>query len=452
MRQTFTVRDKAREFIVILFPILITQLSLTATGFFDTVMSGNAGHYDLAGVAIGANLWMPVYTGLTGVLIGVTPALAQFNGAGRHADMPFIVVQGMYLAAALTLLLLAIGWALLTPGLRFMNLEDEVYRIAYEFLTAISIGFLPLFLAAVLRNFIDALGHTRVTMMITLCAVPLNVLLNYLLIFGQFGFPRLGGVGAGYASAITYWVMFFIAAAVVHCQQPFKQYHIFGRLFPISLQAWNELLKVGAPIGIAIFCEVSIFAAVALLIADFGTAVIAAHQAAINFASLIYMVPLSIGMALTIVVGYEVGAGRLRDAKQYSHLGIGIALAVAVVTGIGLFTFNKQVAQIYTQNAEVLDLIRNFLAYAILFQLSDAIAAPIQGALRGYKDVKMTLVMAIVSYWIIGAPTGYLLAKYSAFGPYGYWMGLITGLAVGATVLSIRLVRLQKRKISKEAI
>lgn len=452
MRQTFTVRDKAREFIVILFPILITQLSLTATSFFDTVMSGNAGHYDLAGVAIGANLWMPVYTGLTGVLIGVTPALAQFNGAGRHADMPFIVVQGMYLAAALTLLLIAAGWALLAPALSFMNLDDEVHRIAYKFLTAISIGFLPLFLAAVLRNFIDSLGYTRVTMMITLCAVPLNVLLNYLLIFGQFGFPRLGGVGAGYASAITYWVMFFIAATVVHCKQPFKQYRIFGRLFPVSLQAWSELLKVGAPIGIAIFCEVSIFAAVALLIADFGTAVIAAHQAAINFASLIYMVPLSIGMALTIVIGFEVGAGRLRDAKQYSHLGIGIALAIAIVTGIGLFTFNKQVAQLYTHNPEVLGLTRNFLAYAILFQLSDAIAAPIQGALRGYKDVKMTLIMAIVSYWVIGAPTGYLLAKYSAFGPYGYWIGLITGLAVGATVLSLRLVRLQKRKISKEAI
>lgn len=452
MRQTFTVKDKAREFIVILFPILITQLSLTATGFFDTVMSGNAGHYDLAGVAIGANLWMPVYTGLTGVLIGVTPALAQFNGAGRHADMPFIVVQGMYLAAALTLLLIAVGWALLAPVLSFMNLDDEVYRIAYEFLTAISIGFLPLFLAAVLRNFIDSLGYTRVTMMITLCAVPLNVLLNYLLIFGQFGFPRLGGVGAGYASAITYWLMFFIAAAVVCCQKPFKQYHIFGRLFPISLQAWGELLKVGAPIGIAIFCEVSIFAAVALLMTDFGTAVIAAHQAAINFASLIYMIPLSIGMALTIVIGFEVGAGRLRDAAQYSYLGIGIALAVALVTGIGLFSFNKQVAQLYTQNPEVLGLTRNFLEYAILFQLSDAIAAPIQGALRGYKDVRMTLVMAIVSYWIIGAPTGYLLAKYSSFGPYGYWIGLITGLAVGAAVLSIRLVRLQKREISKEAI
>lgn len=452
MRQTFTLIDKIREFIIILVPILITQLALTATGFFDTVMSGNAGHYDLAGVAIGANLWMPVYTGLNGVLIGITPALAQLHGAGRHADMPFIVVQGMYLAAALTLVLIAAGWALLPPVLGFMHLDAEVHRIAYEFLAAISLGFLPLFLSAVLRNFIDSLGYTRVTMVITLCALPINILLNYLLIFGQFGFPRLGGVGAGYASAITYWCMLLITVAVVYYMTPFRQYRIFGRLFAISLPAWKELLKVGAPIGFAIFCEVSIFAAVALLMADFGTAVIAAHQAAINFASLVYMVPLSIGMALTIVIGFEVGANRILHAKQYSYLGIGVALAVAAVTGIGLFTFNEQVARLYTNNLEVLGLTRNFLAYAIFFQLSDAIAAPIQGALRGYKDVKMTLIMAIVSYWVIGAPTGYLLAKYSGFGPYGYWIGLITGLAVGAAVLSIRLVRLQTKMSNKEAI
>lgn len=450
MQQTFTLTAKMREFVIILVPILITQLSLTATGFFDTVMSGNAGYYDLAGVAIGANLWMPVYTGLTGVLIGITPVLSQLNGAARHGDMPFIVVQGMYLAAALTLLLVIAGWALLSPLLAFGKLDAEVHRIAHDFLAAISIGFLPLFLSAVLRNFIDSLGYTRVTMVITLCALPINILLNYLLIFGQFGFPRLGGVGAGYASAITYWCVLVITVAVVHCREPFRQYRIFGNLFDISLSAWKELLKVGAPIGFAIFCEVSIFAAVALLMADFGTAVIAAHQAAINFASLIYMVPLSIGMALTIVIGFEVGAQRTQHAKQYSYLGIGIALAIASVTGIGLFTYNEQVARLYTNNQEVLGLTRNFLMYAIFFQLSDAIAAPIQGALRGYKDVKMTLVMALVSYWVIGAPTGYLLAKYSNSGPYGYWIGLITGLAVGAAVLSARLVRLQNKMSNKE--
>jgi MATE family multidrug resistance protein len=202
---------------------------------------------------------------------------------------------------------------------------------------------------------------------------------------------------------------------------------------------------VGLPIGLSIFCEVSIFGVVALLMAEYGTAVIAAHQAAINFASLVYMVPLSIGMTLTIVVGFEVGARRYSDAREYSKLGIAIAIMIAVFFAIGLSAFNSQIAGLYTQEKEVLELIQNFLVYAVFFQLSDALAAPIQGALRGYKDVKVTLLMAILSYWGIGMPIGYFLAKFTALQAYGYWIGFIAGLAVGATVLLVRLIRLQQK-------
>lgn len=419
-------------------------MSLTATGFFDTVMAGNAGHYDLAGVAIGTNLWMPVYTGLNGVLLGITPTLSQLNGAGRDSDMPFVVVQGLYLAAALAICTIAAGATVIGPVLAYMQLDPAVQQIAYNFLAALSTGFLPLFLSVVLRNFIDSLGYTQVTMFTTLCALPINILLNYLLIFGNWGFPQLGGAGAGYASAITYWFILILLSAILLWKSTFRPYRIFNKAYAISFRLWRTLLKVGIPIGGAIFCEVSIFGAVAILMAEFGTNVIAAHQAAINFASLIYMVPLSIGMALTIAVGFEVGARRPADAKQYSYIGIGIALAVAVITGISLYIFNHQVAKLYSNYTEIVELIQRFLLYAIFFQLSDAVAAPIQGALRGYKDVKVTLVMALISYWIMGAPIGYILAKYFDFGPYGYWIGLIAGLAVGAIVLSIRLFRLQR--------
>jgi len=361
--------------------------------------------------------------------------------------MPHTVVQGLYLALALSILLLAAGLFTLEPLLKHMKLDAEVQRIAYGYLSAIAVGVPPLFLSAVLRNFIDALGYTRITMLITLAATPINVLFNYLLIFGEFGFPRLGGIGAGYATSITYWCVLGITAAVIKYKTPFRNYGIFSRLYSLSLPLWREMLRIGVPIGVSIFCEVSIFAAVALLIAEFGTAVIAAHQAAINFASLIYMVPLSIGMALTIVVGFEVGASRPIDAKQYSFLGIGVSLGISVITGVSLYAYNREIAGLYTQNQEILLLVRSFLYYAIWFQLSDAIAAPIQGALRGYKDVRVTLIMAIVSYWVIGAPTGYVLAGYYGYGPYGYWIGLIAGLAMSAVVLSARLLRLQKKQI-----
>ncbi|MDF2569317.1 MAG: norM [Sporomusa sp.] len=445
MRKIYSLQEKIRKFFAIFTPIFITQISLMATGFFDTVMSGQVSHYDLAGVAIGANLWMPIFTGISGVLAGMTPILSQLNGAGRKKDMPFLVLQSIYISIALAIVVIVGGSIVLTPILNLMTLEPVVHDIAYQFLIALAIGILPLFVSAVLRNFIDALGYTRITMLITLCAVPINIALNYLLILGNFGFPRLGGVGAGYASAITYWCLVLISIGVIHYLKPFKDYKVFDRLVDISLKTWWELLVVGLPIGLSIFCEVSIFGVVALLMAEYGTAVIAAHQAAINFASLVYMVPLSIGMTLTIVVGFEVGARRYSDAREYSKLGIAIAIMIAVFFAIGLSAFNSQIAGLYTQEKEVLELIQNFLVYAVFFQLSDALAAPIQGALRGYKDVKVTLLMAILSYWGIGMPIGYFLAKFTALQAYGYWIGFIAGLAVGATVLLVRLIRLQQK-------
>lgn len=445
MRQTYSLRQKARQFLIIFSPIFVTQISLMSAGFFDTVMSGQVSRFDLAGVAIGANLWMPVFTGIGGILAGMTPILAQLNGAGRKKDMPFLVIQSIYIAVALALTIIGVGSAALVPILNLMTLEPAVYDIAYQFLSALAIGILPLFVSSVLRNFIDALGYTRITMLITLCAVPINIALNYLLILGNFGFPRLGGVGAGYASAITYWCLALISIGVIRYLKPFKEYQVFACFSPVSLRTWRELLVVGLPIGLSIFCEVSIFGVVALLMAEYGTAVIAAHQAAINFACLVYMVPLSIGMTLTIVIGFEVGARRYHDARMYSKLGIALAIGIAVFFAIGLSLLNRQIAGLYTQDPAVLELIQNFLVYAVFFQLSDAIAAPIQGALRGYKDVKVTFLMAVLSYWVIGMPIGYFLAKFTALQAYGYWVGFIAGLAVGAGVLLARLIRLQKK-------
>jgi MATE family multidrug resistance protein len=233
----------------------------------------------------------------------------------------------------------------------------------------------------------------------------------------------------------------------VYRLKPFKSYNVLGRFHPVSVPALKEQLKIGLPVGFAIFFETSIFGVVALFMAQYGTVTIAAHQAAISFASLVYMVPLSIGLALTIIVGFEIGARRYHDAQQYSKLGIGIAVLMAIGCAIGLFIFNKSVAGLYTKEPDVRMLIQQFLIYAAFFQLSDAIAAPIQGILRGYKDVNVTFVVALISYWIIGLPLGFLLAKYSWLGAFGYWVGLITGLAIGAIALTARLVRVQKKMI-----
>ena len=183
------------------------------------------------------------------------------------------------------------------------------------------IGIIPIFVYNALRAFIDALGKTRVTMVITLVALPINICLNYLLIYGKLGFPELGGVGSGYATAITYWIMAIIAIFVVIKIHPFSVYGIFRKFYPVSWNEWRSLLKIGLPIGLSIFFETSIFSAVTLLMSEYDTITIASHQIAMNFASLLYMIPLSISMALTIVIGFEVGAKRYKDAREYSFIG-----------------------------------------------------------------------------------------------------------------------------------
>ncbi|MDF9842688.1 MULTISPECIES: MATE family efflux transporter [unclassified Paenibacillus] len=444
MNQTHSLRQKTGQFLHILFPILITQIALSAITFFDTNMSGKYGTDDLAGVAIGTSLWIPIQTGLSGILMGITPIVSHLIGSRKNKDVAYQVTQGIWLSLLISLLVLAAGSLVLSPVLNFMNLEPQVRDIAFRFLCAISVGIIPLFGYTVLRSTIDALGQTRVSMLITLIALPVNVGLNYLLIFGKFGFPEMGGVGAGVASAITYWVIFAVALHFIYRFEPFKGLQLFRKFYGLSLKSFKELLKIGVPIGFSIFFETAVFSAVTLLMSRFDTVTIAAHQAAINFASTLYMIPLSICMSLTILVGFESGSGRLKDARQYSIMGIGSAAVLSLLTALVLLFAGNHVAGLYSDESEVIALIQHFLIYAIFFQISDAIATPTQGVLRGYKDVNPAFIICFIAYWVIGLPTGYLLATYTDMGAYGYWIGLITGLAIGAILLLGRLVKVQR--------
>ncbi|MED4695367.1 MATE family efflux transporter [Peribacillus frigoritolerans] len=451
MNQTYTKSQKIRLLFYILIPILITQISMYAMTFFDVMMSGQYSTQDVAGVSIGSSLWTPVYTGLSGILIALTPVVSQLVGSRQSKSVSYSVMQAIYLAVALALIILIIGAFSLNPVLNAMDLEDSVHMVAHDYLIALSLGIIPLFIYNALRAFIDALGQTRISMIITLCALPVNVLFNYLLIYGKFGFPELGGVGSGYATAITYWLIALVAILVVIKINPFSTYQVFTEFFRVSWKEWKALLLIGVPIGLAIFFETSIFSAVTLLMSKYDTVTIASHQIAMNFASLLYMIPLSISMALTIVIGFEIGAARYKDAKEYSWIGISMALTMSLVLSTILFLFREPVAFLYTKDHEVMMLTSHFLIYAIFFQISDALQAPIQGILRGYKDVNVTFAMSLVSYWILGLPIGYFFAKFTDMGAFGYWIGLISGLALGAIGLAARLRFIQQVKYKKIA-
>lgn len=447
MEQTFTMKQKLKQFSFILIPILVTQLGLFAMNFFDTIMSGQYSTADLAGVAIGSSLWMPVFTGLSGILLAVTPIVAQLVGAKEEKYVRNTVIQGVYLAVIMAVIILVIGFIVVGPILSIMNIEPEVRRVAGLYLAALSVGIIPLFIYNVLRSFIDALGFTRVTMYVTLMSLPINVVFNYILIFGKLGLPALGGVGAGVASAITYWLICLISILIVHRNRPFSLYQVFRQKAAFDFSKWKEILLIGIPIGFSIFFETSIFSAVTLFMSVYSTEVIAAHQAAINFSSFLYMIPLSISMALTIVVGFEAGAGRMHDARIYSYMGVTIAVLIAATGGVLTYFFRDAVAGIYVTDREVINLTAQFLIFAVLFQLSDAIQAPVQGVLRGYKDVNITLIMTMISYWVIGLPVGYLLANYTNWSYFGYWIGLIAGLTAGAITLTVRMILIQRKKM-----
>ena len=437
-------RDKLRRLLSVMLPIICTQIAIMGMNFFDASMSGQAGDVDLAGAAIGGNIWMPIQTGISGILMAAMPLVANLLGAGEKEKITVVVRHGLVLALGFALLVLGCGIAFLPHFLQGMGLAPEVYAVALRYLAGLGLGVVPFFMITPLRSLVDTLGYTHLTMRIYLLALPINACLNYVLIFGKLGLPRLGGVGAGVASGLTFWLLLAIFAWVVSRLEPFKSYHIFGFVRPVY--SWlKEYLRIGVPMGISIFMETSIFGVVALFIAKFGTETIAAHQAALNFSSLIYMLPLSFSLALTIVVGVEYGAKNYQGARDYVTIGLQTSLGIAGFYMLAEYFLREQIAFIYTNNVEVVALVKVFLLYAIGWQAGDAIAAPIQGILRGYKDVNATFWASMLAYWGICLPLGLFLDYKVGNGAFAYWQSLDCGVISSATLLSIRLIWLQRR-------
>ena len=445
MQEVHGYPARARQFFIVLLPILVTQVSLMAPGFFNTVMAGHISKEDLAGVAVGASIFFPVFGAFVGLISGLTPVIANHYGARQQRAIRSVVQQSFYWAALLAVLLLVCG-ALAVPALvRALALEPVVEHITMDYLSYIALGVIPVAPATVLRNLIDAHGRTQLTMYITMTTIPINIVLNYIFMYGALGVAPLGGAGAGLGAALSYCVFLVLNTIAVLRIRQFARYHVFARLPKPLLGSWCALLKICVPIGLTIFCEQSIFGAVGLLMATYGTTVLAAHQAAMNFTTIVYMLPLSVSMAITILVGFEVGGGRANGARAYIRLSRVLTLLFVGVIALALAVMRDTVAAFYTTNPEVQELLRVFLLYALVMQFCDCVNAPLQGALRGYKDVIVTFWLAVLSFWGIGLPSGYALAMWTDLGPYGYWAGLNGGIVAGALLLMIRLRVIEAR-------
>ncbi|WLR57168.1 MATE family efflux transporter [Mesobacillus subterraneus] len=448
MYQTFSTKEKIKQIFVMLIPILITQLGMFSMVFFNTILSGKYNSSDLAGVAIGSSIWSPVFTGLSGILLAVSPIAAQRFGEKKGKEVSSILTHGIYLALIIAVLVIILGVFLLNPILTAMNLPGSVHETAYRYLAGLSFGIIPLFIFNVLRSFIYALGKTRVVMYILLMSLPINFFLNYVLIFGHWGFPELGGAGAGYATSITYYVIAGMTAVVIIKQKPFSDFVGLEYFKEFSGEKVKEILKIGVPMGLSIFFETSMFAVVTIMISKFNITTIAAYQSALNIVSFLYMIPMSISMAQTVLVGFEVGAGRYNDAKAYSWMGIYLGAIIAVGAGLLLVLFRYEVAGLYSNEPAVVALTGQFLIYALFFMISDAIQATALAALRGYKDVNISFIITLIAYWLICLPVGYLLAHNTSLGASGYWVGLTIGLLAAGISLSLRLIFIQKHRFN----
>ncbi len=444
MHQTYSNSEKVKVFFQIFLPILVYQVANFSASFIDTMMTGQYGTLDLAGVAMATSIWHPMFTLVTGVLSAIVPIIGYHLGQGQKGKVARDVWQFIYLAfclAAVLFLIIGFGAPLL---LQSLGLQAEVLLVGKDYLQFMLLGIIPLLLFSVFRSFFDALGLTKLSMYLMLLLLPFNAFFNYLLIYGVGPIPELGGAGAGLGTSMAYWALLLVILGVMLWHPEIKGYRIF-KLQSLYLPGFIEGWKLGLPIGGAVFAESAIFAAVGFFMARFSSEVIASHQAAMNFSNMMYAFPLSVSMTMAIIISYEKGAERSEDVLAYSRIGRLMAILFAAATLIFLYVFRDQVAALYGKEPEFIRLTSHFLIYALFFQFADALVSPIQGILRGYKDTTYPFVIGIISYWVIAHPLGYLLDIRAGFGPYGYWIGLNIGLWACALLLQWRMVFVQKQ-------
>lgn len=445
MYQTYSILQKLWLFIKLFTPMCITQFSLIGGTFIAIFLTGQYSTIDLAGVATGYNLWLLFYIFAQGTLLGITPIISQLLGAKKTDNISTIFYQGLYIGTGLACIILITGLLGLRPLLTALNLEPAAAEVCIGYLKAYAIGLFPLLWVNTLRNTVDSHGLTHYSMAIVFTSFIVNVFLNYSLIFGHFGFPEIGGVGAGYGLAGACWTNFILFSLVLLLHPKLKGYRIFKDFSKPSFHYIREQLHIGIPIGFSIFLEASIFSIAGLLMVHFGSAVVAAHQSVISFTNVFYCLPLSIAMASTIAVAYELGAGRKQEAIQYSYISRILAIVLAIMICTFTFTNMDAIANLFTNDDEVYKLIYSFLGYGVFFSAIDAIGTPLQGILRAYKDVKVVLYISLISYWGVCFPTAYILANNPDYGPFGVWIGLLASVLVAGILFTWRTWYIQRQ-------
>lgn len=438
------VKKDIKKLLSVMIPILVAQVSTAGVTFINTTMAGHAGADDLAGVSVGAGLFYPLLASIIGLLMAGTPLMAQLIGRKERESLPFIVRSGMVIGLSVWALFTAAYFFFIDDLLASLALEAAVEHIArYYLMTMIGVVFF-LALMIPLRCLTDTAGSTSISMKLFLMAPVINGIFNYIFIYGHGGMPALGGIGAGLATMMTYGFLLGLFLLVVMKSKDLGGRQIFASL-ALRSKDLREYLVVGVPSGLSIFMEMSLFSLIIVFLSRYGTDALAAYQIADNFASLVYMLPVSCSMALTILIATAVGAGDMTLARRYKKAGFVVAMGGAMMTASFTVLFRNSIGSVYTDDAAVALIAGQFLIYSAGWQLFDAISTPIQGILRGLKDTRISFVLMVLAYWGGCFPMSLFLDSHTALGADSFWLGLDFGVGCSVFLMVLRLLYVERK-------
>lgn len=437
--------SEAKALLRLAWPLIINNLSIAGMQFADAVMAGRLGAEALAAVAVGGSVWFLGFTVCLGLMMAISPIAARHYGAGNKEMIGRYTRQGLWLAIALGLVLFTLAQLFVQPALTFFRIDAGFRDITIGYVRAIMFGAPAICGFLAFRFTSEGIGFTRPIMYISLFALVSNISLNYVFIYGHFGVPAFGAIGCGIASAITMWLMVIMIGTYVYLKPIYKPLKIFVRLAPIRLGVFKEILQLGMPISITIAAEAGLFSAVSILVGTRGADITAGHQIALNFASTMFMIPLALSAATTVRIGHALGANDARAARFGGATGIWMCVLFMAFSAAFLLLFRDAVVRLYTNDTSVQAIAISLLLMAAIFQIADGVQIGAAGALRGYKDTRVPMIINTFSYWALGFPLSYLATITYQAPPSYIWGGFVLGLSVAAVLLTVRFYRLSNR-------
>ena len=425
-------------------PLVFNNISSIAVNVGDTLMVARFSETHLAAIAIGTGVWITLFLFGLGLIMAISPLVAQYFGAKNFKELKSVTSQGFILASLIALIVFIIMRNVL-PAYLWFGIEPNTAELAQSYLLGLSFGVFPAFYYHVLKQVSEGLGRTVPILIVMLCCLPINLTLNYLLIFGGLGIPAFGAMGCGIGSGIVFWIMFFLL--FIYSKFLSTNRNIYGNFFPryFDLSRFKKTAKLGYPIGVSLCLQTGLFSILTLMVGKLGTVQAAAHQIVLNYSGLVFMLPLGLSMAITVCVGQFAGRGDFSIARRFAFHGILLCFSLSMMTASVTYLCPVWISSIYTSDPEIQKLAIPLLKLSAMVQVGDAMQTSAAFALRGLKDTKIPMLLNFFNYWIVGFTISYVLGMQLGHGTVGIWIGLIIALFFASACLIARMFCLTKK-------